>query len=692
MTVPEPYDSDDLETVDATPAPDGVPVDPPDRPPTFAAIVGRAQPRRPIIPASLRSREQRRQLAAWATRYGAHTALYHLTRAPKYLAKTAVWAPWGLLRTIGRVLRWAAAVEGSWRLMQQAADRDDPNAWLQLDRTRERHTRWRWWVLGFGVLALAVAVLALINLAPGYARWLALAGLVVVFARLGRPADKPILDRVQAGQQYRKLTAELVRTALLATGYGKQPGDFAFREREIARDGNGYLAIVDVPHGVTAAMILDRRERVAAALRLPLDQVWLRPGRHTGQVHMWVADEPVSQTRQQAWPLLKSGRVDLFAPLPLGTDERGAPITALLMFTNLVIGAIPRMGKTFVLRLVLLAAALDARVELWAADLKGTGDLGALERVCRYYFVGDDDDELDALLAALRALVGEMRRRTKVIRGLPRSVCPESKVTPELAAQGKLGLHPIVVGVDECQVMFTDEQRGTEFERLCTDLIKRGPALGIILILATQRPDAKSLPTGISGNAGMRFCLRVMGQQENDMVLGTSMYRNGIRATQFTSGDKGMGWLVGAADEPVVVRTFYVDGPMAERVVARALQLRDGGGTLPEPDRPRVRLRNLAADVRKIWPAGMDALWLNEILIRLQQLDGEMYGDMDNKTLSAGLRACGLAPVPVHRKLEGKGHTRYGVRLDALTNAVADSASPAIDSAADIAPDQRKRR
>ena len=41
------------------------------------------------------------------------------------------------------------------------------------------------------------------------------------------------------------------------------------------------------------------------------------------------------------------------------------------------------------------------------------------------------------------------------------------------------------------------------------------------------RPDAKSLPTGVSANVSQRFCLKVMGQLENDMILGTSAYKQG---------------------------------------------------------------------------------------------------------------------------------------------------------------------
>ena len=61
-------------------------------------------------------------------------------------------------------------------------------------------------------------------------------------------------------------------------------------------------------------------------------------------------------------------------------------------------------------------------------------------------------------------------------------------------------------------------------------------AAGIVLVLATQRPDKESLPTGVSGNVSIRFCLHVAGQVENDMILGTSAYKNGYRATMFRPG------------------------------------------------------------------------------------------------------------------------------------------------------------
>jgi S-DNA-T family DNA segregation ATPase FtsK/SpoIIIE len=149
------------------------------------------------------------------------------------------------------------------------------------------------------------------------------------------------------------------------------------------------------------------------------------------------------------------------------------------------------MGKTFLLRLLLLIVCMDPRAEVHAYDLKGTGDLSTVGRVAHRYRAGEEEDDIAYALADLRELRAELRRRAKIIRELPKDLCPEPKVTSALADMRKLGLHPIVVGVDECQRWFEHPTYGAEFEEHCTDLVKRGPALGMTLLLATQRPDSK---------------------------------------------------------------------------------------------------------------------------------------------------------------------------------------------------------
>ena len=336
-------------------------------------------------------------------------------------------------------------------------------------------------------------------------------------------------------------------------------------------------------YGVTVADIAERRDRLASGLRRPVGCVWPEPAAevHAGRLVLWVGDQDLAKARQPSWPLARTGRVDLFAAVPFGTDQRGRTVVMELMYGNVLIGAMPGMGKTFALRILALAAALDPRAELRTFELKGSGDLSALEKVSHTYGSGIDDDTIAACVDTLRDVANvEIPRRAKVIAGLPKDICPDNKVTRDLADTRRLGLHPLVVIVDECQNLFSHSVYGKEAGDLCEKIIKLGRAFGVILKLATQRPDAPSLPTGVSSNAGIRFCLRVMGQTENDMVLGTSSYKNGTRATMFTARDLGIGYLVGTSPDAQIVRSYKVDNPAADKICDRARALRAAAGTL----------------------------------------------------------------------------------------------------------------
>ena len=212
---------------------------------------------------------------------------------------------------------------------------------------------------------------------------------------------------------------------------------------------------------------------MASGLRRPLGCVWPGPGQdeHAGRLVLWVGDQDLAKTRQPGWPLARTGRTTFFEPVPFGTDQRGRTVTVTLMSASMIVGSVPRMGKTFSVRLLLLAAALDPLAELHLFELKGSGDLSALEPVAHAYRSGDDVDDVEYILADLRALGDELRRRMKVLRTLPKDLCPESKISPELAAKRSLGLHPVVVAFDECQRLFKHPQHtAPELQRAQHDL------------------------------------------------------------------------------------------------------------------------------------------------------------------------------------------------------------------------------
>jgi DNA segregation ATPase FtsK/SpoIIIE, S-DNA-T family len=245
---------------------------------------------------------------------------------------------------------------------------------------------------------------------------------------------------------------------------------------------------------------------------------------------------------------------------------------------------------------------------------------------------------------------GEIMARTERLRALPREVCPDKRVTREIAARRSLKLWPVVCVIDECQNLFADARHGKAAAADAEFVIRMGPAFGIILNLATQRPDKASLPTGVSGNVSIRFCLKVMGQTENDMILGTSAYKNGIRATTFRPEiDAGIGYLLGAGPAAQVVKTCYLDMPATERVAARARALREAAGTLTgvaadlaDGEAPRDVLADLAAVL------GPDAgIHWAEAAARLAARFPERWADASADAVSAEARARGVRSVSV---------------------------------------------
>ncbi|MEU9245700.1 cell division protein FtsK [Streptomyces sp. NPDC048385] len=642
-----------------------------------------SEKRRPIIAPWLRSR---RDLAATVERAAGHAwyaTAYHGLRSPWYALQLGMMAPRGTARLVTGTNRWIWDREAA-PLRDYAVRSEDVEEYMRLARLRAGRVRLRGLVTVVACVFGLGFALWLYVMAPAYLYVFA-AGGVLTLGYFGQQPDAPVIGPAVMRTELQKLTGTIVLRALDSIGNPKisaaikKGGDMNGMRftSEITRDGPGYRADLDLPYGVVPEDVMEERQALASGLRRKLGCVWPSgdPDEHEGRLILWVGDKPMNETTKPPWPLLKDGQVDLFKPVVFGNDQRMRDIVVCLMFVSVVIGSVPRMGKTFLLRLLLLIAALDPRAWLLAFDFKGTGDLGPLEPVCHRYRSGEEDEDLEYVLHAMRELKEELRRRAKVIRSLPKSRCPESKVTPALASDKSLGLHPIVVGFDECQVPFEHEKYGAELESICTDIAKRGPALGIIGIFATQRPDAKSLPPGISANAILRFCLKVMNHQANDMVLGTGAYKAGVRATMFSRSDRGICFMSGEGDDPVIAASAFVDGPAAEGVVARARELREAYGNVTGhaigQGPSTSRGMDVLGDVAKAFRPDEEQLWCERIAARLAESWPDVYGEWTTANVAPALKPWGVTTADVWATGDdGKGTTKRGIKRADVATAI----------------------
>lgn len=680
----------------------------------------------PVFAEWLRTWEAFQTAVASAVRRAAYRVVWHAVRLPLYAGELALMSPWGVARLCSQL--WQILTDGQGHeLRVTAATSGEADTWLKLRRERNERIHKRLVVAGVLAAPLVLGVLALVSpkvlgvvaglmlaplllrAAPGllglvlafgtpFALWWLIphlipavplppwwviggAGFVTVEALgwVGRPIGQPVIrPALPMADRPEPVTAPFVIDALTRLGIGGMSVREADQIRllmDVARTSTGWQLDLELPPGVPASAVVDRRDKLSAAMRRELGCVWPTRGtRHEGHLALFVAEVPLVRQRQKPWPLLRDGEVDVFRPFPAFTNSQGQWVDVTLAYTSWVIGAVPRMGKTFALRQLLLAAGLDPRAKVYAIDGKGTGDLAPCGLYAHFYSVGDEPEEQLRVLETARGLREEMRRRARIIRGLPREQAPESKVTSVLASRRDLHLEPIVIGIDETQVYFEDAPKGArdELVAIFTDLAKRGPALGIITLFATQNVTATTIPTPISNNAVVRLCMKVFGYQAVDQILGTGAYKSGLDAQMFSTEDKGIGYLRADGAVAQIVRTVHgLDAVAAERVALRARQLRitagrlsgDAAGEVAEAEGRQVVLLD---DVRQVFGAAA-AMHSEDIVAGLAALRPELYAHLDVRALGTLLRGAGVEVDQVY--VTGKARhlsSRKGVRREWL--------------------------
>jgi S-DNA-T family DNA segregation ATPase FtsK/SpoIIIE len=357
-----------------------------------------------------------------------------------------------------------------------------------------------------------------------------------------------------------------------------------------------------------------------------------------------------------------------------------------LVWSSLLIGAIPRMGKTNAARIPAAAAALDPTARLLVFDGKGGKDWQAFEQVAYFYAAGVRLPVVEALVEVLRDAVEDMDRRYEAMRKMPDDVCPEGKVTPQITRRRQYKMPLTVICIDEVQRYLEHPEHGGAIYALLTELAKAGPAAGYMLVLATQRPDAKVVPEGLRGQMGTRFALRVMNWQASETILGAGTYTSGLDASKFLRTHLGVGILVGADDnqatggDALTVRSHVMDLPTLRKVCQRARELRVKAGTLDgmaagEQVLPETPRRRLLDDLLDVFEPGETKAWSETLCARLADRWPDQYDGWQATTLANTLGTFGMETAQLWGTTPtGEGANRRGVTRQQLLDAIAERA------------------
>lgn len=670
------------------------------RDPVFVDVVAKDAEVKPIIAASFRSWANFTAWLRYQAELNARRVGYHAARTLQiYLPLMLFWAVVGLARLVGRQLRWWWHPELT-SLMQVAAGQGDTMTGPRIAEQVSQKRRARFFILLTELFALVVAGLLLWYLAP---RWVTVAVVLLALpwlAHIGRPQTAPIVKPAVVTHRFRRINSDIVLRAYYAAGLGHpdkrdQQIEFASTMQRDQRE-TGSMVLVDMPFGKTFADARGALEKIASGLDVSVNQVFLTKSDRERRHWLFVADQDPLAIPAGRTDMLDCKPRNIWRPARIGKDERDRLVTLSLLWNSVLVGAMPRKGKTFFVRLLLLYAALDPWVKILFADGKKSPDYDKVRLVAHRMVIGDapnprDNDPLEHLEMMLDEVLAHIAEVNDVLSTLPVEMCPEGKLTEELARDPRYpALRVWVLIGEEFQVYFEteDQEYNIRIANKWGRIMAQGPSAGVILLDSSQKPsrvgkgDAGRLFDRFRDNHQVRFALRCGNRHVSEAVLGGDAYAEGFDASTLPIGDgtngtkdyRGIGYLYGATDATPTVRTFLADHADAERILLAARAHRERLGLLSglaAGEQVAREYRDVMADARSVFvPSEVRMSW-PELAQRLQRQLPEHYADITAEAISKQLRHLGVTGKSVHDPNHfGKGKGQ-GFDLASLDAAIA---------------------
>lgn len=544
------------------------------------------------------------------------------------------------------------------------------------------------------VAAVAVAaspLLALQLVAASGLAGLVVAGVWVGFlAWWGRPSDGRVFwgTPVTADGPARQITDVMIREAFVDAGLARDKDpesiDFATPVAQNYKAG-GWETQVVLPGNHNATEAINKRMAIAAGLDVDENRVFLDRIRGEGasarRVNLFVAKKDPFSAEPIVTPLARVDQLDIMDPFPFGTTPRRDEVRLSLLGTNVVVGAEPGAGKTFTVRLFAAAAALDPFARFSMFDGKGGADWLPFERIAYRYGIGHRDAVVKHLRAFTDELLADIEWRYDRLRDFSRQgMVTESKITKAIARNPELGFPMHVVVIDEIQNYLDHPTHGEAITENLIKVARIARALGIVLILSTQRPDGGTVSTSLRDVCGTRLCGRVGDTTTAKMILGK--VPAGANPVNILRSQRGTVVALGTDDTPDAqfdaqfVRAHLGDDPCIAAIAARGYDLRKGTDTLAgaaagdyeiEEDNPT----RLLDDIITAFRPGEKKQWLDNLCARLAERAPQTYSGWGSRLMGANLKERGVETRDVWATPDagGPATTRRGVELQAVLDA-----------------------
>jgi S-DNA-T family DNA segregation ATPase FtsK/SpoIIIE len=260
-------------------------------------------------------------------------------------------------------------------------------------------------------------------------------------------------------------------------------------------------------------------------------------------------------------PTVRVFPLSIFDPVHLGVDEYGEQVHVGLAERNMLIGGEPGGGKSNTENLIVAHGALSGDCRLVLVDGNQV-QLGPWRHSADMFIGPSLPDAIEAFTEFQDIM--NRRYRRLLAAGL-------RKITRQD------GEHVYLVVIDEYayySATIGSKQDREKFAALARDLIARGRAAGVIMILATQRPSHQIIDPSMRDLFAYRLAFRCTTDSSSDVVLGQGWAAQNYTAAAIDPLARGVGWLLSETGVPRRIKTAYLTDTDITDLAAYAASLR----------------------------------------------------------------------------------------------------------------------
>jgi S-DNA-T family DNA segregation ATPase FtsK/SpoIIIE len=251
----------------------------------------------------------------------------------------------------------------------------------------------------------------------------------------------------------------------------------------------------------------------------------------------------------------------IFDPVHLGTDEFGEPVYVNLAERNMLIGGEPGGGKSSAENLIVAHGALSHDCRLVLVDGNQV-QLGPW-RHSADMFIGPSLKDATQAFTEFQQIMNT--RYQRLLATGRRKITRHHGEPVYLVVIDEYAYYSATIG---------KKQDREDFAALARDLIARGRAAGVILILATQRPSHQIIDPSMRDLFSYRLAFRCTTDSSSDVVLGQGWAGKNYTAAEIDPLARGVAWLLSETGVPRRIKTAWLDDATIKYLAAYAARLR----------------------------------------------------------------------------------------------------------------------